>query len=180
MEARIAAIEKEQLRQGKDITEMKKRSIKILNTCLDNRPAGLALDKHLDECVIKLKSDSTEWVIGKSLSKNLNEEENSRIFDAKEQERIKTTVLNEEARKEIDRISRLKDKTEADRSLKRLTISIKATAAAEIVKGVIPYTLDQTVKVSRGASDQMAAQTIRFKANLQKQLVGDFDKCISN
>lgn len=168
------------LESKEDITEMKKRSIKILNTCLDNRPAGLALDKHLDECVIKLKSDSTEWVIGKSLSKNLNEEENSRIFDAKEQERIKTTVLNEEARKEIDRISRLKDKTEADRSLKRLTISIKATAAAEIVKGVIPYTLDQTVKVSRGASDQMAAQTIRFKANLQKQLIGDFDKCISN
>ncbi len=167
------------LETEQDAIEMKKRSIAIINKCLDNRAPGVSVDKHLDECVVELKSNSTVWVIGKTLTKNLNEEENSRIFNGNEQERIIGTILNPEVKKEIENISRIKDKAEADKALKRLTITIKATAGAEIVKGVIPYTLDQTVKISGGASDQMRAQTIAFKSNLQEQLIGDFDKCLS-
>ncbi|MFT6070552.1 MAG: hypothetical protein ACJAT2_002685 [Bacteriovoracaceae bacterium] len=162
-----------------DVIDMKERAIGILNKCLDNRAPGVTVDKHLDECVVKLKSDSTVWVIGKTLTKNLNQDENSRIFNGVDQERIIGRVLNDEVKKEIENISRIKDKAEADKALKRLTITIKATAGAEIVKGVIPYTLDQTVKISGGASDQMRAQTISFKANLQEELIGDFGKCLN-
>lgn len=167
------------LENEQDLIDMKKRSISILNKCLDSRAEGVSVDAHLEECVVKLKANSTVWVIGKTLSKNLNEGENSRIFVEGEQQRIIDKVLNAETKKEIERISRLKDKAEADKALKRLTLTIKSSAAAQIVKGVIPYTLNQTVKISRGASDQMREQTIQFKDRLEKQLIGDFDICLS-
>ncbi len=161
-----------------EVKEMRRVAEKKLKECLENRPVGVKTDAHIDECVIKLKSSSTEWVINKSLMKNLTDEENSRIFSKEDQERIIGEVLDDAAKKEIERISRIKDKKEAELALNKLTISIKSKAAGEIVKGVIPYTLDQVLTISKRASEQMVERTKEFKASLKKELIGDFDICI--
>lgn len=160
------------------VKQMRSRAEKILSTCLAKRPEGVDADTHINECVVKIKSSTTEWVITESLLKNLTEEENARIFDNEDQVRIIGNILDDEAKKEIDIISRIEDKEEASRALSNFTISVKSKAAAEIVKGVIPYTLDQVLTVGKRSSDQMINNTLEFKEKLKNELIGDFNGCI--
>jgi len=160
------------------VKEMRKNAEAKLKECLDKKPAAVKVDAHIDECVVKLKSSTTEWVINTSLMKNLTDEENSRIFSKEDQQRIIGSILDDAAKKEIDRISRIKNKEEAEQALQKFTISVKSRAAGEIVKGVIPYTLNQVLTNSSRASDQMVQRTEDFKEKLKKELIGDFDICI--
>lgn len=161
-----------------EINVMRSRGEAILKQCLDKKAENVEMDKHIDECVVKLKSSTTQWVIQTALIKNLTEEENSRIFSVEDRQRIINKILDDKAKAEIERISRIKDKAEGDKALKQFTIKIKSAAAEEFVQGIIPYTLDKVLTVSKRASDQMRDQTLAFKGKLKDELIGEFDKCI--
>lgn len=164
----------------KEIELMRSRAEGILKLCFKIRPKGLSVDEHVEECILKVKSETTEWVISTSLRKNLIEEENSRIFSLEDQAKIINSILDDEAKMEISRIGRIKNSEESEKELKKLIVSVKSSAARKIVAGVIPYTLDQVLTVSKRSSPQMRKKTLKFKAEIEKELVTEFDICVDN